>query len=137
MTTAVRVVSSGICPFPLLAFRNRRLGVVLFQRSIVGAAKRSPLLALPCVVRCYDSIVLDHDQLAFQPPHLIDCLLELPFEGLNIFSSEEIRPSLDLSPNGLNKLDVVEPNATLGYSQDRMVCQMQGAHGLSLRTTMS
>jgi hypothetical protein len=78
------------------------------KRSIVGAAKQSPLLALPSVVCCYDSIVFDHDQLAFKPPHLINCLLELPFEGLNIFSSEEIRPSLDLSPNGLNHAHPVD-----------------------------
>ena len=42
---------------------------------------------MPGVVRCYDSIVFDHDQLAFQPPYLINYLLELPFEGLSIFSA--------------------------------------------------
>jgi hypothetical protein len=89
---------------------------IIAERAIVSAAKQSPFLALPGVVRCYDSIVFDHDQLALQPPQLINCLLQLPYDGLNIFSSDEIRPSLDLSPNGLNKLDVVEPNTALGHS---------------------
>jgi hypothetical protein len=73
------------------------------------------LLALPRMVRGHKSVVLDYNPLALQPPSPMPQLLELPLEGLNISSPDEVS-SLDLSPDKLDKLDVVDPNSPLRHS---------------------
>jgi hypothetical protein len=55
--------------------------------------------------------------------------LRVTLEGLCIALSNEVS-ALDLGPEELDQFQVVEPDAPLRHAQDRMLCRIQGAHGV-------